>query len=153
MAGIPITDTQGFGIPTKGNDHADAAKFLAYMHSKERVQAMWTLSRQIPANTTFVSVGLLTLRSPAVFPGRAALFVIFFPDNTVAGRRVHFVERDPRVLAGVPPGSRIAALLIGPEGAPPCRSVRPPGSAACARASTPPGGATRAVARSGRASA
>jgi len=53
MAGIPVTDTQGFGIPTKGGDHADAAKFLAFMHSKERVQAMWTLSKQIPANTTF----------------------------------------------------------------------------------------------------
>ena len=53
MAGIPVLDTQGFGIPTKGNDHADAAKLLAFMHSKERVQAMWTLSKQIPANTTF----------------------------------------------------------------------------------------------------
>ena len=53
MAGIPVTDTQGFGIPTKGNDHEAAAKFLAFMHSKERVQAMWTLSKQIPANTTF----------------------------------------------------------------------------------------------------
>src|SRR5207244_2733502 len=53
MAGIPVTDTQGFGIPTKGNDHEAAAKLLAFMHSKERVQAMWTLSKQIPANTTF----------------------------------------------------------------------------------------------------
>lgn len=53
MAGIPITDTQGFGIPTKGSDHETAAKLLAYMHSKERVQAMWTLSKQVPANTTF----------------------------------------------------------------------------------------------------
>jgi len=53
LAGIPITDTQGFGIPTKGHDHSDAAKFLDFMHSKDRVQAMWTLSKQIPANTTF----------------------------------------------------------------------------------------------------
>ena len=53
LAGIPITDTQGFGIPTKGRDHSDAAKFLDFMHSKERLQAMWTLSKQIPANTTF----------------------------------------------------------------------------------------------------
>jgi ABC-type glycerol-3-phosphate transport system substrate-binding protein len=53
MAGIPILDTQGFGIPTKGNDHATAAKLLAFMHSKERIQAMWTLSKQIPADTTF----------------------------------------------------------------------------------------------------
>jgi ABC-type glycerol-3-phosphate transport system substrate-binding protein len=53
MAGIPILDTQGFGIPTKGSDHETAAKLLAFMHSKERVQAMWSLSKQIPANTTF----------------------------------------------------------------------------------------------------
>jgi raffinose/stachyose/melibiose transport system substrate-binding protein len=53
MAGIPITDTQGFGIPTKGSDHDNAAKLLEFMHSKERVQAIWTLSKQIPANTTF----------------------------------------------------------------------------------------------------
>jgi raffinose/stachyose/melibiose transport system substrate-binding protein len=53
MAGIPILDTQGFGIPSKGNDQDVAAKFLEFMHSPERVQAMWTLSRQIPANTTF----------------------------------------------------------------------------------------------------
>jgi raffinose/stachyose/melibiose transport system substrate-binding protein len=53
MAGIPITDTQGFGIPTKGQNHDVAAKLLDFMHSKERIQAMWTLSRQIPANTTF----------------------------------------------------------------------------------------------------
>jgi raffinose/stachyose/melibiose transport system substrate-binding protein len=53
LAGIPILDTQGFGIPAKGNDQDVAAKFLEFMHSPERVQAMWTLSRQIPANTTF----------------------------------------------------------------------------------------------------
>jgi raffinose/stachyose/melibiose transport system substrate-binding protein len=53
LAGIPITDTQGFGIPTKGKNHDDAAKLLEFMHSKERLQAMWTLSKQIPANTTF----------------------------------------------------------------------------------------------------
>jgi raffinose/stachyose/melibiose transport system substrate-binding protein len=53
MAGIPVLDTQGFGIPSKGNDQDVAAKFLEFMHSPERVQAMWTLSRQIPANTTF----------------------------------------------------------------------------------------------------
>jgi len=53
MAGIPILDTQGFGIPTKGSDHETAAKLLAFMQSKERTQAMWTTSKQIPANTTF----------------------------------------------------------------------------------------------------
>ena len=53
MAGKPVTDTQGFGIPTKGNDHEQAARFLEFMHSPEQVKAMWTISQQIPANTSF----------------------------------------------------------------------------------------------------
>lgn len=53
MAGKPVTDSQGFGIPTDGENHEVAGQFLEYMHSEERVQAMWTTSRQIPANTTF----------------------------------------------------------------------------------------------------
>jgi raffinose/stachyose/melibiose transport system substrate-binding protein len=53
MAGVPILDTQGFGIPAKGQENEIAGKFLEFMHSDERVQAMWTTSRQIPANTTF----------------------------------------------------------------------------------------------------
>ena len=46
MAGIPITDTQGFGIPTEATDKANAAAFLEFMHSEERVNAMWELSRR-----------------------------------------------------------------------------------------------------------
>jgi multiple sugar transport system substrate-binding protein len=53
MAGKPITDTQGFGIPTKGKNHEIAAALLDFMHSKDRLQAMWTLSQQIPANSQF----------------------------------------------------------------------------------------------------
>jgi ABC-type glycerol-3-phosphate transport system substrate-binding protein len=53
MAGIPITDTQGFGIPTEAKDPASAAKLLEYMHSEERVNAMWTESRALPADEKF----------------------------------------------------------------------------------------------------
>ena len=53
MAGTPITDTQGFGIPAKAKDKQNAAAFLEFIHSQERVQAMWDLSTQIPANKTF----------------------------------------------------------------------------------------------------
>jgi len=53
MAGQPIIDKQGFGIPVRANDPATAARFLEFMHSKERLQAMWTLSRQIPADEAF----------------------------------------------------------------------------------------------------
>jgi multiple sugar transport system substrate-binding protein len=53
LAKFPILDTQGFGIPSKGNDHADAGKLLDFMHSPERLQAMWKLSKQIPADSRF----------------------------------------------------------------------------------------------------
>jgi raffinose/stachyose/melibiose transport system substrate-binding protein len=53
MAKYPILDTQGFGIPSKGHDHGDAAKLLDFMHSPERLQAMWKLSKQIPADSRF----------------------------------------------------------------------------------------------------
>jgi ABC-type glycerol-3-phosphate transport system substrate-binding protein len=37
----------------RANDPATAARFLEFMHSKERLQAMWTLSHQIPADEAF----------------------------------------------------------------------------------------------------
>src|SRR5439155_25603073 len=52
MAGVPISDTQGFGIPAKAADRADAAKFLEFMHAPEQTQSMWTEARQIPADET-----------------------------------------------------------------------------------------------------
>jgi ABC-type glycerol-3-phosphate transport system substrate-binding protein len=53
MAGIPITDTQGYCIPTDANDPQGAAAFLEFMHSEERVNAMWTTSRALPADEKF----------------------------------------------------------------------------------------------------
>jgi ABC-type glycerol-3-phosphate transport system substrate-binding protein len=55
MAGIPITDTQGFCIPAKAHDPAGAAAFLEFMHSEERINAMWTTSRALPADEKFDS--------------------------------------------------------------------------------------------------
>ena len=55
LAGKPIADSQGFGIPAKGKNHEQAAKLLEFMHAPEQVEAMWTLSKQIPANTDFDS--------------------------------------------------------------------------------------------------
>jgi raffinose/stachyose/melibiose transport system substrate-binding protein len=53
LAGKPISDSQGFGIPVKGKNHEQAAKFLEFMHSQDRVDAMWSISKQIPADTKF----------------------------------------------------------------------------------------------------
>ena len=53
MAGQPIIDKQGFGIPTRAANPTTAARFLEFIHSKERVQSMWTLGHQIPADEVF----------------------------------------------------------------------------------------------------
>ena len=53
MAGIPILDTQGFGIPSKAKDKQSAALLIDFMHSPDRLQAMWTTSKQIPADDRF----------------------------------------------------------------------------------------------------
>jgi ABC-type glycerol-3-phosphate transport system substrate-binding protein len=53
LAGIPILDAHGFGIPSGGRDPRAAARFIEFMHSKERLQAMWHLSGQIPADEAF----------------------------------------------------------------------------------------------------
>jgi raffinose/stachyose/melibiose transport system substrate-binding protein len=55
MAPYPVVDSQGFGIPAKAKDPATAAKFIDFMHSPERLQAYWTLSQQIPADSRFDS--------------------------------------------------------------------------------------------------
>jgi ABC-type glycerol-3-phosphate transport system substrate-binding protein len=53
MADKPINDTQGFGIPSDAEDKENAAAFLEFMHSPDRVNALWELARTTPANKTF----------------------------------------------------------------------------------------------------
>jgi hypothetical protein len=56
-----------------------------------------------------------SLPLPALwFPGWAAVFTIFHPDNSVEGRRVYFVERRPAVRARMADGRRTAALVVAP---------------------------------------
>lgn len=50
------------------------------------------------------------------FPGWAAVFVISFPDDVVDGRRVFFVERNPRLRERVTSrDTRISRLVVAPE--------------------------------------
>jgi hypothetical protein len=64
-------------------------------------------------NRTFPSAGLI---HEDLFPGWAALFVIHFPENEVDGRRVHFVERNPRRLANARRfgRTRVSEILVVP---------------------------------------
>ena len=61
-------------------------------------------------NRTFVYVGVL-LRKMTIFPGWAGIFTIFFPENTVGGRRVYFVSEEA-VIASARHGRRTASLLV-----------------------------------------
>lgn len=94
-------------------------------HDAERritTAAVAQLQRQIDAaapgadvyieNRPFTGVGPFLVRNPKVYPGLAALFAVFFPDNTVDGRRVLFVEPDEIVRAAAARGRRTADLLV-----------------------------------------
>jgi hypothetical protein len=71
------------------------------------------------ANRPFGSVGLMYGADLAAFPGWAAIFAIFHPDDVVDGHRLHFVIEDVGILARAQEGRRASALLCGPPGATP----------------------------------
>jgi multiple sugar transport system substrate-binding protein len=53
MSGKPISDTQGFGIPSGSQNKDAAAQFLIHTQSQESLNAMWELTRYFPANKTW----------------------------------------------------------------------------------------------------
>jgi raffinose/stachyose/melibiose transport system substrate-binding protein len=53
LAGTPLLDSQGFGIPTKAENQEAAAAWIEYIHSEDRVNALYDLVEQIPANEGF----------------------------------------------------------------------------------------------------
>jgi hypothetical protein len=70
------------------------------------------------ANRVFTGVGPLMIKNPHLFPGWAAAFTIFFPENIVDGKRVFFVADDPVVLEAARHGRRTATLIVAPEQVP-----------------------------------
>ena len=53
LAGQPIMDCQGLGLPAKIADPQAAAAFLTYLQTPERLKALHEKTGWIPANTTF----------------------------------------------------------------------------------------------------
>lgn len=53
MAGKPIADTQGLGISSQSQHKQIAADFLTFLHSEERVNALWNQVKQLPADSTW----------------------------------------------------------------------------------------------------
>jgi len=63
------------------------------------------------ANRPFGNVGFMNFGYRDRFPGTAAVFAIFYPDDVVDGRRVVFTTSDLLVLEGARNGRRSATLL------------------------------------------
>ncbi len=68
-------------------------------------------------NRTFHAISPLFINRHE-FPGWAGLFSIYYPDPTIDGHRVFFVERDPGVRATHRTSRRLASVLVAPEAVP-----------------------------------
>jgi hypothetical protein len=65
-------------------------------------------------NRRFLGVGpMLATAGFPWFPGWAAVYAIFSPEDVLDGRRVHFVT-DPAIVRAGRDGRRSAALLVAP---------------------------------------
>lgn len=53
MAGKPIFDTQGLGISAQSGNKEVAADFLKFLHTPERVQAIWDQVKQFPTDANW----------------------------------------------------------------------------------------------------
>jgi hypothetical protein len=53
LAGKPIVDSQGWGIPSAGQHKDLAAELLIYMQTPERLNAFWEMHHWFPANRTW----------------------------------------------------------------------------------------------------
>jgi len=64
-----------------------------------------------------------------VFPHKAALFVMTFPENRVGDRRVFFIERDRDAVRELRrrTDTRISGLIVSPEEVPGAYFKTPPG--------------------------
>jgi ABC-type glycerol-3-phosphate transport system substrate-binding protein len=64
MNGRPIADTQGLGISSKSKDKRGGADFLAFLHSPERLKALYEQTTLLPADTTWN--GTAALQDPGL---------------------------------------------------------------------------------------
>ena len=77
-------------------------------------------------NRKFISIGAFLLADPS-FPGWAGVFAIYFPDGWIEGKRVRFVETDPKILERARGGIISGELLVRPEDVPlTARLTEPP---------------------------
>jgi hypothetical protein len=94
-------------------DHHDASReetngVLAAVRS--RIRAAEPGGEIHMLNRRFHDVGLIV--QTTMFPGWAAVFTIFFPENMVDGKRVYFVEPNSEVIEAAKRGRRISRVLL-----------------------------------------
>jgi hypothetical protein len=100
-----------FGYVT---DHHDVAR-----RQTEQVLGIirTRLNAKPPGADVFIenrSFAGLPLVPKPIFPGWAGVFVIYYPSNTVDGRRVHFVDKELAVGVASARGKRSAGLVVPP---------------------------------------
>jgi hypothetical protein len=108
-----------FGQPI---DHHDLARRLTL----QAVSRIYRLIREAPGPNVYISfpkqpfrgVGPMLIGKNHLFPGWAALFIIFFPDNVVDGKRVWFAVDDPRIIFAAARGLRTQDLFVMQENVP-----------------------------------
>jgi len=116
-ATVSLVGSLAFGRPI---DHFDFARWDTAWVIRQVMTATHRICRGNDVyieNRAFRSVGGMLANRPDVFPGWAAVFAFSFPDNMVAGRRIHFVESDPTALEAAGQGHRAADLLVAPDDA------------------------------------
>ena len=94
-------------------DHRDKVR----LETEHAVATMQSAIHQRPrGETVYISNrpfrSLASVAPPHVFPGWAALFMAFYPDNTVDGRRVYFISNDPKVNQAAKKGRRSTDLFV-----------------------------------------
>lgn len=97
-------------------DHHDMAR----RRTLSAVSRFYRQIRQAPGPDVYIpypkqpfrGVGPMLLRKPLAFPGWAAVFIIFFPENVVDGKRVWFAVNDPYIIFATARGRRTKDLFI-----------------------------------------
>src|SRR5262249_55619745 len=98
-------------------DHHDIARREATI-VVETMQAMidgTSASDVYIRNDLFRSVGPMLVGYQPGFPGWAAIFTVYFPENVVDGKRVYFVTDEPDVVREANNGKRTRGLLVPPD--------------------------------------
>ena len=96
-------------------DHHEAARTATQAMLREiREQA----DRQPPGATVWISNRSFPALHLREFPGWAGAFVALVPDDSIDGRPVRFVVRDPEARRSLASGRRTATLVVGPDDAP-----------------------------------